>query len=88
MSLKKSVEMLPDFRQPFDDGVHVRADVVVRVSPVLYETTAQVTTKEPLHWFHMIGTKDPPEVMMKLEICGGACHMVHCSNHIRTEKYK
>lgn len=87
MSLEKSVEMLPNFRQPLDDGVHVAADVVW-VRPVVYETTAQVATEETLHWFHVIGTKDPAEVMMKLEICGGACHVVHCSNHVRTEKHK
>jgi len=65
-----------------DNIVHVRQRHVT-MNFRIEKTSAQIPQQESLHWFHVIGTEHPAEVMMQLQVSCGPARLVHHSNDIR-----
>ncbi len=76
--------MLPDFRHPVHDLVQI---TVPHTSLHLLgdHFPPEEASEETFDGFHVVGTKHPAEVVVKLEVGGRTCRLVHRPDNIRTE---
>ena len=79
--LKELVDVLPDLGQPLDDldevKVHAPGDHLDR-----HELPTQVAPEERPNRLDVVGVEDPAEVVVQLEVGGGAGRLVHRPNDV------
>ena len=79
---KETIDELPNLRQPLDDVEHLWQLCVV-ANLGFEQTSAQVACEKAVNRFHVIGTENPAEVMVKLKIGRWSARLVHHSNDVR-----
>ena len=76
MRLKELVQVLPDFRDPFNDLLQRRIASASFNLPV-NSLAPKVAAEEALDRLHVVGTQHPTEVMVQLQVGGRARRLVH-----------
>ena len=74
--------MGPHFGDPVDGAVQVVVACAC-ANLCFHQLASQVAPKEAFDRLHMIGAQHPAEVMMQLQVSGGASRLVHCANNVR-----
>ena len=85
--LEEAVDVLPHLGHPLDDALQLRVtagrhapgalSAPIALQLAVQQLAAQVAPQEALHRLHVVGAQHPAEVVVQLQVGGGARRLVH-----------